>query len=122
MAEQEEKGPLEKPIDWFSGWKTSFERVRQRFGMPVAILLGLSVAGGMVWWNWDEIAKRPGIEWVLAWFHQKALPIAPVGRLTIAVAHLDNDKDRVATVSRVGIPRASRPSIAQWTLNSRTRK
>ena len=64
MAEQEEKGPLEKPIDWLSGWKASFERMRQRFGMPVAVLLALSVAGGLVWWNWDDIAKRPGVEWV----------------------------------------------------------
>jgi hypothetical protein len=92
MAEQE-KGPLEKPIDWFSGWKASFERIRQRFGTPVAVLLALSVASGLVWWNWDDIAKRPGVERVLAWFNQRALPTASAGRLTIAVAHLDNDKD-----------------------------
>jgi hypothetical protein len=55
------RAPLEKPIDWLSGWKASFERIRQRFGMPVAVLLALSVAGGLVWWNWDDIAKRPGI-------------------------------------------------------------
>jgi hypothetical protein len=60
MGEQEEKGPLEKPIDWLSSWKASFERIRQRFGMPVAVLLALSVVGGLVWWNWDDIAKRPG--------------------------------------------------------------
>jgi hypothetical protein len=41
MAEQEEKGPLEKLIDWLSGWKVSVERIRQRFGMPVAVLLAL---------------------------------------------------------------------------------
>jgi hypothetical protein len=94
MAEQEEKGPLEKPIDWVSGWKASFERIRQRFGMPVAVLLALSVAGGFVWWNWDDIAKRPGVESILARFQQRALPTAPAGRLAIAVAHLEHDKDR----------------------------
>ena len=33
---------------WFSRWKASFERIRQRFGMPVAVLLALLVAGGPV--------------------------------------------------------------------------
>jgi hypothetical protein len=94
MGEQEEKGPLEKPIDWFSGWKASFERMRQRFGMPVAVLLALTVAGGFVWWNWDDIAKRPGVESILARFKQRALPTAPAGRLAIAVAHLERDKDQ----------------------------
>ncbi len=94
MAEPEDKGPLEKPIDWFSSWKASFERVRQRFGLPVAILLILSVAGGLVWWNWDDIAKRPGVDWVIAHFSQHAVPIAEAGHVTIAVTHLENDKDR----------------------------
>jgi tetratricopeptide (TPR) repeat protein len=47
-----------------------------------------------VWWNWDNIAKRPGVESILARFTQRALPTAPAGRLAIAVAHLDKDKDR----------------------------
>jgi tetratricopeptide (TPR) repeat protein len=94
MPEQEEKGPLEKPIDWLSSWKASFERIRQRFGMPVAVLLALSVAGGLVWWNWDDIAKRPFVEPIVEWFNQKALPTAPAGRLTIAVAHLARDQDQ----------------------------
>jgi hypothetical protein len=88
MAEQEEKGPLEKLIDWLSGWKVSVERIRQRFGMPVAVLLALSVAGGLAWWNWDEIAKRPGVASILARFNQRAIPTASAGRLTMAVAHL----------------------------------
>ena len=95
MAEPEGKGPLEKPIDWFSGWKASFERIRQRFGMLVAVLLALSVAGGFVWWNWDDIAKRPGVEWILQFAEQRPLPKATAGRLTIAVTHLAHDnKDR----------------------------
>jgi len=93
MGEQE-KGPLEKPIDWFSGWKASFELIRQRFGMPFAVLLTLSVACSLVWWNWDDIARRPGVESILARFNQRALPTAPAGRLAIAVAHLERDKDQ----------------------------
>ena len=48
----------------------------------------------MVWWNWDDIANRPGVESILARFNQRALPTAPAGRLAIAVAHLERDQDR----------------------------
>jgi tetratricopeptide (TPR) repeat protein len=94
MAEQEEKGPLEKPIDWLSGWKASFGRIRQRFGLPAAILLALAVTCGLVWWNWDDIARRPGVEWGIAHLRQHTVPAAAAGRLTIAVARLEDDKDR----------------------------
>src|SRR5437667_368954 len=60
MGESEQKGPLEKPIDWFASWKASFERVRQRYGTPVTVLLTLVVVGGLVWWHWDAIAGRCG--------------------------------------------------------------
>lgn len=93
MAEVE-KGPLDKLIDWLNGWKASFRQMRKQFGWPAAALITLSSAVGFVWWKWDEIAKRPGIEWALERFQQKPLPTAPAGRLTIAVAHLDNDKDQ----------------------------
>jgi hypothetical protein len=43
MAEQEEKGPLEKPIDWLSGWKASFERIRQLRQTGADVLLWGSV-------------------------------------------------------------------------------
>ncbi len=62
MAEVE-KGPLDKLIDWLNGWKASFRQMRKQFGWPAAALITLSSAVGFVWWNWDEIAKRPGIEW-----------------------------------------------------------
>lgn len=60
MAEVE-KGPPDKLIDWFSSWKGTFDRLRTQFGMPVALALIFSFAGGLIWWNWEEIAKRPGI-------------------------------------------------------------
>ena len=89
------EGPLEKPIDWLFGWKASFERTRQRFGMPVAVLLALSVAGGFILLNWEHIAKIPFVPGVIAFLCQHAVPVprAEAGRLTIAVAHLARDNE-----------------------------
>jgi hypothetical protein len=82
MAEEEEKGPLEKPLDWLAGIKSSFGRIRQRFGLPIAVLLALSVAGGFIWWNWEDIAKRPGVEWIWSTADEwRPLPKATEGRL-----------------------------------------
>jgi hypothetical protein len=89
MAEQE-KDPLGKLDEGLSG----FKRLRQRFGMPVAVLLALSVAGGLIWWNWDHIVGLPGVESTLERLRQRAIKKVLAGRLTIAVAHLYNDKDR----------------------------
>ena len=94
MGKFEQKSPLEKPIDWFASWKASFERVRQRFGTPVTVLLTLVVVGGLVWWNWDAIASRPGVNWVVDLVKRRPIPPAAVGRLTIVVVHLEDDKDR----------------------------
>jgi hypothetical protein len=38
MAEVE-KGALDKLVDWLSGWKTSFEKLRTQFGTPVAVVV-----------------------------------------------------------------------------------
>src|ERR1700730_9497905 len=93
MADQE-KNFLQQTIDWFSSLKASFDQVRERVGWPSAVVLILLAAGSVIWWQSDHIAKLPGVEPFLAWFNERALPTAPAGRLTIAVAHLDNDKDR----------------------------
>jgi tetratricopeptide (TPR) repeat protein/pimeloyl-ACP methyl ester carboxylesterase len=91
-----EEGPLEKPIDWLFGWKASFERVRQRFGLPVAILLALSVASGIALWNWDHIAKIPFVSESVTFLreHLVPLPHAKAGRVTIAVTHLAGDNEK----------------------------
>ena len=62
--------------------------------MPVAVLLIVSLAVGVIWWNWEEIAKRPGVEWGLELLHQQPLPTAPARQVSIAVAHLDKDIDQ----------------------------
>jgi tetratricopeptide (TPR) repeat protein len=95
MAEQEEKGPVEKPVDWLSGVWASFERMRRRYGLPAAALLVLSVTGGLIWWNWEDIAKRPGVARLFDWVNERPLPKATAGHLSIAVTHLaHDDKDR----------------------------
>ncbi|MGB8900034.1 MAG: hypothetical protein WCC90_12730, partial [Methylocella sp.] len=93
--EETGNGPLEKPIDWLSGWTASFERVRQRRGLPVAILLALLVVGGFVLLNWEHIAKIPFVPRGIAFLRQHAVPVprAEAGRLTIAVAHLARDNE-----------------------------
>jgi hypothetical protein len=77
-----------------SAWsvKERFEELSTQFGLPAAVLIVLALAGLWLYWNWDEVAKRPGIDPVLARFRRRTLPSAPADLITIAVAHLDKDK------------------------------
>lgn len=70
MAEPK-KNPLDKLDDWLSSWKASFDQLRQRVGMPVAVLLLLLVGGGTVWWNWEDI-KKPGVESLITHFEYRS--------------------------------------------------
>ena len=47
-----------------------------------------------VWWQWEDIVRRPEVKRFIKRLKRKPIPAALAGRLTIAVAHLDNDKDR----------------------------
>lgn len=94
MAEPQ-KTPLDDLSEWLSSGKASFNRVRQRVGMSVAVLLVLVVVGGAVWWKWEDIAQSLGVESIIARSTPRSTRIALAGRLTIAVAHLDRDQDRV---------------------------
>src|SRR5438067_12187029 len=64
MAEPE-KNPLEKVIDWFSGWKASFDQLQGHIGGLAAVLLFLLVVGALIWWKWEDIIKRPGVKWFI---------------------------------------------------------
>jgi hypothetical protein len=44
-----------------------------------------------IWWQWDHISKLPGIESLLAWITEKALPKAVPGKFNVAVARLEGD-------------------------------
>jgi hypothetical protein len=97
MAEVE-KNFLQQLIDWVFGWKASFDQLRERvgwLGAAVFVVLAAAVAALFyIWSNWKDIKDRPGVPWILARFKRRALPAAPAGHLTIAVAHLVRDKDR----------------------------
>jgi hypothetical protein len=90
-----EKNFLQQTIDWISGAIASVRDLAKRVGWPLTALIVLAATGGFTWWNWDDIAKRPGVEWILQFAGQRPLPKATAGRLTIAVTHLARDnKDR----------------------------
>ena len=97
MAEPE-KNFLQQLIDWVFGWKVSFDHLRERVGgLGAAVIVVLSAAIAVciyIWSNWKDIKDRPGVPWILARFKRRALPAAPAGHLTIAIAHLARDKDR----------------------------
>jgi tetratricopeptide (TPR) repeat protein len=93
MAEQE-KNFLQQMIDWFSSVVESGAELAKRVGWPLAVLIVLASAGGLLWWKWKDIKERPGIEPLTKWFQRRPIPRAPADRLTIAVAQLVNDKDR----------------------------
>jgi hypothetical protein len=88
-----EKGPPDKLIDWLSSWKTSFDRLRNQFGIPVAVLFVLLCVGGLTWWNWDDISKKPGVTDIVSWLTQQQVPRAKPGRFTIALTNLEGDKE-----------------------------
>jgi hypothetical protein len=90
MTEQK-KNPLEQ-FDSVSKWKAIFVWLAERIGRLGAVLVLLLASVLLIWWQSDHIAKLPGVESLLAWFNQRALPTAPVGSLTIAVADLQDDE------------------------------
>lgn len=97
MAEPQ-KNVLQQLIDWTLSWKEPFEWLRQRIGSLGAVLLVLIAAViaacFYIWSNWKDIKERPGIKPLFDWLTRKPIPLAPAGRLTIAVACLCNDKDQ----------------------------
>jgi hypothetical protein len=96
MAEPE-KNPFEQ-IGWVSKTKAIFVWLRERFGTRVAVSLlvpvGVAFIAVLILLNWDHIKTFPVVPQIIDWYYQKPIPAAPAGRLTIAVAHLDKDKDR----------------------------
>jgi hypothetical protein len=90
MAEQEKS--LSENLAVPSGWPEAYHQLQQLIGVRGAILSILLVAALFVWWKWEDIVKRPGVNRTLVRFTRKPIPKAPTGRLSIAVAHLEHDK------------------------------
>jgi len=96
MAEQE-KNFLQQLTDSVSGWKETFDQLRDRFGWLVAgvlLLAAVIAASFYIWSNWKDFKDRPGIEGVVKRVKRRAIDKAPAGVLTIAVAHLQDDEGR----------------------------
>jgi hypothetical protein len=88
------KSILENILAGPSGWPQAYHQLQQVIGARGAILFLLLAAALFVWWKWERVKKLPGIQQFVEWLKEIWLPTARVGRLTIALAHLDNDKDR----------------------------
>jgi hypothetical protein len=58
---------LDKLMDWLSSWRDTFVRLRQSIGVPLTLALLFATFCGLVWWKWDEIAKKPGVDTVVNW-------------------------------------------------------
>ena len=71
----------------------AFNRLRRQVGLSVAILIFIAIAPAGVWWFWDDLAKKPGVEWIVARLERKSIVPAKPGHITIAVAHLEDDKN-----------------------------
>jgi hypothetical protein len=74
--------------------RRDFGRLRKHVGTPAAIVVGLAIGIGALWWFWDDLAKKPGVEQVVAWIERASIDPAKPGHITIALAHLVDDKDR----------------------------
>ncbi|HXZ01507.1 MAG TPA: tetratricopeptide repeat protein [Stellaceae bacterium] len=78
--------------DWvIRAWR-AFVYLRNRFGVSAAVIVAVLAVAAVVWWQWDEIAKKPGVSAVVAWIMRTPLPSVEQGRLAIAIAHLDHDE------------------------------
>jgi hypothetical protein len=93
MAEVE-KSPFENLIAGPSGWPEAYHQLQQFIGARGAILFILIAAALLVWWKWEEIVKRPWVKWFIERLTRRKIKRARAELLTIAVARLDNDKDR----------------------------
>ncbi len=87
MAEIE-NSPFENLIAGPPGWPNAYHQLQQMIGARGAILFLLLATALFVWWKWEDIVKRPGVERFIGRFNRKAIDKAPAGVLTIGVARL----------------------------------
>ena len=55
------------------GSNVTVEELAKRIGLPLSIVIGL-LAIAVIWWNWDEVKKRPGVARTLAYLRGKLFP------------------------------------------------
>jgi hypothetical protein len=66
----------------------------QRFGLRGLLILAVVSASFFLWWNWEKVRALPGVSAILSQLSRQSLPEADPNRFSIAIAHLENDKDR----------------------------
>jgi len=57
------------------------------------VLFAVAIAS-VVWWKWEDIVERPGVRRLIKLLTQPPIQTVPAGQLTIAVAHLEDDRNR----------------------------
>src|SRR4051812_49420600 len=63
--------------------RRNFGRLRDRVGTIGAVLTWIAIAIGSIWWFWDDIAKRPGVEQIVARMSSKEPQFAVSGHLAL---------------------------------------
>jgi hypothetical protein len=80
--------PREEPPD---PWERFRRLIYQRFGFAGLIIVALLV---LLWSNWSTVKDLPGVSAIGTWLSQAPLPKADPQRFTVALAHLEHDKDQ----------------------------
>jgi tetratricopeptide (TPR) repeat protein len=74
-----------------------FEWLRRRVGTPIAVLLIVVmivlIGGVCAWWNWETLEKAPGVSSIVKSIERRSVSAARGGHLSLAVAHLEYDKE-----------------------------
>ncbi len=71
-----------------------FGKLRDILGTAPAVLAVSALVIALIWWKWEELAKRPGVAKLLARLRRRGIVPAKQGSLTIAIAHLEGDQNR----------------------------
>jgi hypothetical protein len=63
-----------------SSWLATFNQLRRKIGTSIAILVLLIFAALAVWWNWDQLTKKPGVDQLVQWI-ARSIGLHSAGRL-----------------------------------------
>jgi hypothetical protein len=89
-----DQGLLSKALGRANTEIGEFGKLRHAVGATLAVLIVLALVIILTWWNWDELAKRPGVAEFLARLSRRRIARARAGNLTVAITHLEGDQDR----------------------------
>ena len=67
---------------------------RPRAGLVRAVPIAVAIGAGLAWWDWNELAGMPLVAAFLDRIERRPIVAVKPGHLTIALAHLEDDKDQ----------------------------